>query len=901
MVTRKKRLDISVQKEKPSSIGDSSYAARPGRCRSGTAHARVSRSSVDARCALQRVAMGAAFAVALTTAVPDASAEYRTTAHFLRQLRPRGTHPLADASGLLPLFVRLAPGEDARARGLLPLGSGFATVRLAPERAAAFVQDHPDLTVSVWPQLRPLLDRSLSLNRTDAYRNALAEQGSATQVTGTGKGVVVGVLDTGIDITHADFLDTNGATRVAWLLDMTSSPLGLHPDLEAEFGCTSPDQSPCAILSASDIDKAIAGRGYRPVDLLGHGTHVASIAAGNGGKERKYLGTAPEATLIVAAVAQPTGDLADPDIVTGARFVFDRAENMEGGPRPAVVNLSLGGDFGPHNGTTPLEQSLAGMVGPDYPGRAIVVAAGNSGAVDSGQSSTQALGIHTEAHVTAGSPASIPVLSPGKAGDPDLHGAVYIWLTHRPGDRISIGLTGPGNVRIAPIRTGATKQYDDDKLTAFVEYGVNDDTWDTGLLDSMDGAVLAWMGDWAAESRFTIELEGEGTVQMWLYGIDDAGITDSSNGALFETATWEQTVNVPATHPRLLAVGCTMNRLDWTDAAGEELGITTTEYGTVDGACYFSSAGPSAMGVAKPEISAPGGFVVAAMSRDSSPAARQAASLFAAPEGVCPSSEACFLADDTHAILSGSSMSSPQVAGAVALLLERDPSLHQEQILRLVQQGARRPKGDVPFDYQIGAGALDIVGMMAAYDALQTPVDHAVDATASWVSLSSSYMRPDPTWPLTGTIELRTSSDTLADLDDAGRLQLTVAGPATIQQPPTRVAAGLYSFELRADANSGLRDVTVDVKFDGKALGIPLTRLSGHRVLPIATDRWSAHGVLSTTGGCSVHAGGQANEPLGASASGASFAFGALCLRTARRRARKASRCRSASSCERVR
>ena len=143
---------------------------------------------------------------------------------------------------------------------------------------------------------------------------------------------------------------------------MDHAPTGRHAELETEFGCSDPAQAPCAILDAADIN---AGLVHEP------GFYVPSRPVG---QERTWLRSPP-------ATAEPmhgswgarprlssswpkrradaAGAVTDPDIATSARFIFDRAEHMSQGPLPAVVNLSIGGDFGPHDGSTPLEKALA--------------------------------------------------------------------------------------------------------------------------------------------------------------------------------------------------------------------------------------------------------------------------------------------------------------------------------------------------------------------------------------------------------------------------------------------------------------------------------------------------------------------------------------------------------------
>jgi subtilisin family serine protease len=790
--------------------------------------------------------------LAALAAIGRASAAVRLDAAFVDLLSRSGTkpHPLADASGKLPVVVELPVGMGAREMGWQPLAPGLATLRVWPSEILNFETSHPGVRFSIWPSLRPVLDESAKLNGTNAYRAALGAQGSP--LTGIGQGVVVGIIDTGIDAAHPDFRDDAGNTRIAWLLDFSHAAVGKHPELEAEFGCTDPMQTPCAVLDNADIADALSDHPtiYLPRDQLGHGTHVASISAGNGGggPTARYVGGAPGATLIIAGVTQGSvEDVADVDIATGARFIFDRADAMG---LPAAVNLSLGGDFGPHDGTTSLEKALASMVGPDHPGHALVVAAGNSGVLYEGDTPEQTLGIHTQARVTHDVPARVPVLSPGTKGDAKLSGSVFVWATFGATDDISIGLTGAGGVSIAPVGVGKKAGYSaaDKSLDAAIYNGVVSD--DVPLTADTHGAIIIWHGKWPAAGEMALHFEGEGFVDVWMQTI----LENDTDEAYFEVATRQGTINVPATHPDLIAVGCTVNRTRWTDRDLHDHDIAGTHPFSIltpsDSSCYFSSAGPTATGVMKPEISAPGAMVVGAMGHDAVPGAGQP-SIFDAPSGVCPDGNECFVVDATHALLSGSSMSSPQVAGAVALLLERDPKLTEPEILRLLEQGARRPLGDVRADYQLGVGALDIVGAMAAYDARTSAIARDPDAAASWMSLSSSYARPDLGSSVSGTVELRTADGAIADGFDYQRLSLDV-GNGVVAKVLEREAPGLWRFEVRGLPDAGSTSMEIDVRFDGAPIGESGTRLSGHRVVPIGADRWVALGSARAYGGCSI-------------------------------------------------
>lgn len=780
-------------------------------------------------------ASGVLVALAALTSGSPSRAE-SPSVRLARQLDPvqmtTRANPLADADGRIPFLAELGSGDDARSLGLVEVAPGIARGRLDVPELTRFASERPDLRLSVTPRLRTQLDKARPRSGADAFVESLAGVGAPG--AGQGEGVVVGVVDTGIDITHPAFLDEEGKTRIAWLMTW-GEPTGKHPELEEMYGCTDPSSAPCAIFSADDIDAILAGDATFPEsvhDLVGHGTHVASIAAGNGGrgngKPVKHVGMAPKATLVIASPSRG-GGFGDADVLLGTKFIFDRAADME---MPAVVNLSLGGDFGPHDGTSLLEKATAAFVGDDKPGRAIVVAAGNSGSLFATEE-IEPLGIHTEVHVEEHAPARVPIYVPAAKG-----GDVFVWVTFRPGDEVTVGLDGPGGSRwVNQVEPGDEAGYDTDEVQAAVVNNLVNDN--SSINADTNSAVAAFYGAWDADSTFALTLEGTGDAQLWVVGQGDA-----TQGAYFVQATKQGTINQPASHPRLLAVGCTINRDGWTALDAGALALDSFGGGPidVDAPCYFSAAGPTPLGVPKPEISAPGGFMAAAMSEDADP--RETEGSMFSGEG-CPDDTQCYVVDDRYAIASGTSMSAPLVTGAAALLFEQNRELTQAQITALLQASARRPEGKVPYGSQIGAGVLDV------RHALQVLATEGVggpppDPEQSFYFLSAESARPDPSWAVVGSVQLRRADGSIATDLDGSLLSVEVHGGLLVR-PATKVSHGLFQFAVAGRRETGGQSMNVRVLYDGAPIGAVTS-------LPIAIDEWAADGAPRADGGWSCSA-----------------------------------------------
>ena len=171
----------------------------------------------------------------------------------------------------------------------------------------------------------------------------------------SGKGVLIGIVDSGIDYENPDFRNADGTTRIAALWDQTVET-GLPPagyNVGTEF---TSQQINAALQTAGREER------FRLVpsrDISGHGTAVAGIAAGNGrgSQGRRYRGVAPEAELLIVKMGIP-GEYGFPrttQLMRGVDYIIRKAEELK---KPVAVNISFGNTYGSHDGTSLVERYL---------------------------------------------------------------------------------------------------------------------------------------------------------------------------------------------------------------------------------------------------------------------------------------------------------------------------------------------------------------------------------------------------------------------------------------------------------------------------------------------------------------------------------------------------------------
>lgn len=505
----------------------------------------------------------------------------------------------------------------------------------------------------------------------------------------TGKGVIVGLIDTGIDIKHADFRDSNGKSRIISVWNQTQEN-GLSPtEINDSFGVE------CSAASIED--------GSCPMrDFDGHGTHVAGILAG---RHDTYGGVAPDAN-IVAVIYDSSLDLESgyantifsTKICQAAYYVFAKAEALG---MPAVVNLSLGTHLGPHDGTSLFEECLAGLL-KGTAGRAIVAAAGNEYSSDPVYT-----GIHAGFNINDTTNATnfvIRQLSRDRV--------YYIDIWGDRGSELSFGLAvrrgmPPATLEgktdfIAPGSEASGSFLDGD-----VQWAINATETESQLNGKPHVGIRILLSEKVqvpSKLSFDLIVRGKGAFDAWLFP-DKPSKTVQFTSISGKVATTEwafipgdrsKSISIPATSPDIIAVGGYTTRNRWESVTLPDCCQVAYELGDL---LEFSSSGPSAdptITGQKPEITAPGGMIASALSSDSLP------------------NEALLMEDSKHALQAGTSMAAPFVSGTAALMFSANPNFTYEDVKRYTIESAYVDEvvESVPND-RWGYGKLDVLAVVS--------------------------------------------------------------------------------------------------------------------------------------------------------------------------------------------
>jgi subtilisin family serine protease len=430
------------------------------------------------------------------------------------------------------------------------------------------------------------------------HQNPLSEKGDKA---------LVAIIDSDIDVRHDAFLDSTGTkTRIMAIWDQTDStgPAPGIQGLQKPYG---------TVYTETDINNIIAGTVPFPQSLLGHsdghGTHVASIAAGRQGINFAG-GVAPEARIVVVIPDLKVGGTnpfslgysnSHVDALTYINYVADQWD------LPVVVNVSQGMNAGAHDGTSLVEAAFDNFSnGGQKPGRVIIKSAGNERNYNG----------HARFSMNQGATERLSWESKINHVGPD---TIELWF--QSCDKVRARLENPSGhlSRFVDL----SNKNEEGQFSTGNKYEISyeqyhHDNGDSRLLVTIKkGSRNAGIepGRWTLEITSPVVIS-QGVVNAWMERDDSRPI------AFINNLQQEMTLSIPGTARTVISVGSV--------DISPTLSVAT-----------YSSYGPTRDGRDKPELAAPGGNISAANAK--------------VLNGVRTES--------------GTSMAAPHVTGAIALLL----------------------------------------------------------------------------------------------------------------------------------------------------------------------------------------------------------------------------------------
>ena len=460
------------------------------------------------------------------------------------------------APNLAPTYhvlVRCGDPEVKAIAGIkLSKGAGNVRTALVPaSKLMEFVSDEKVERVSAPRRLRPLMDIAGPLVGAPEY---------STGNNVSGEGVIIGVVDTGIDVGHPAF-----AGRVLKIWDQEIQ--GQGPG--AGYGKLG------RVLTGATMDASS--------DVHGHGTHVAGIASG---AVAPFSGIAGGAELLIVKT-----NFQNSAIVEGVRWIFEEAKKLG---RPCVVNLSLGGHFDGHDGEDDTSVAISDECGP---GRLVVAAAGNEGGDP----------IHARRKVDSAKAVRFEIkVRPKRSNLAAPWFLINGWYSGKTKCEVrvvsSTGAATPWQGLLGTDPAAKTTLLGSDQVVVSTPESAAPGG-DRQFLVEVSGRGAVQGGLWKVEVRR--KSGAAANVDVWL-------LTDPERYGSAELVSpdFDTLIGSPGSGHEVVTVASYTSRNQWTDISGAAQSVGLTP----DTVSEFSSPGPLRGGALKPDVTAPGAMIASCLS-----------------------------------------------------------------------------------------------------------------------------------------------------------------------------------------------------------------------------------------------------------------------------------------------
>ena len=405
------------------------------------------------------------------------------------------------------------------------------------------------------------------LDREALLASGIIQMQEQSYLSLTGRGVLIGIIDTGIDYTNPAFIYEDGTTKIYSIFDQSENR-GPRSEGLLLLGTEYTREQINEALRSDDPYSIVPQR-----DTSGHGTFLASIMAS---RERgEYKGAAPDAELIVVKLKRARNYYLEQNMVpatqenafessafmVGVEYVIQQARKLN---RPVAICVGVGTNSGPHDGFSLLAQYLADIA--NISGVCICTAAGNES-----QARHHMRGMISE----TGGTANIDI----NCNDPG--SSIYLSIISPVSDRISISIKSPSgeNIGRVPAKAGtvftANLILEKSKITVEYYYPITGSSLQITIVKIKD----ATPGIWTVIPNGDIITSGRFDAYLPITSIGYPGVEFLSPDPYY-------TVVVPATSQNLITVGA---------------------YNSNDSSLYVNSSwGPTLMPLNEPDLVAPG-------------------------------------------------------------------------------------------------------------------------------------------------------------------------------------------------------------------------------------------------------------------------------------------------------
>lgn len=576
---------------------------------------------------------------------------------------------------------------------------GFATITLPARQLEALSAVQGISYVQAAQPVHLMLDEvraDVSADLAHAYRPADAVPDGLPY---TGHGVIIGQVDAGLDYRHRAFRTADGQLRIARVWEQgtdaaAASIPGMHKPENFRYGAEF--DTPELILQAGGDS-----------EYGSHGTHVMGIAAGSDTwLDGQFRGIAPDAELVMVSLVGEA-DLDNIRVSDAIKYIFDYADEQG---KPCVINLSLGSHHGPHDGTSLFDQVADGMQGP---GRLIVGASGNYGG--------DLFHASRSVENTEAQPDTLQLYLCHAFYSQYAYGDVELWadsLLQLQFDLLDHNTFSGATDAVASFTM--VDALDGEVHSYTLGRNITGSVQVTAELNPLNDKLHLVLRSWITGQRTNhqvamriVSVQGSGKYDVWA---DDAKLsfaTRDKYGTIalpegFYNPDGESTITeIGGTAKRILSVGAYNTRDHFTMEGSDEVyevnypvqtyPVQYSEPLYLAERCVFSGFGPTADGRQKPEVCAPGSFIISAISGYDQ-TQQYLYTHYTDADGHT----------NRYGYLQGTSFSCPVVTGAVALWLQACPTLSPEQLKEAIAATSRTDELTTD-TRRWGAGRLDVL------------------------------------------------------------------------------------------------------------------------------------------------------------------------------------------------